>query len=81
MSLDLTIKDSVELKNLGLTFEKWQVQSPVTSTQSSKNKKIILKKIERDSDGNIIDGFDEQRLSWQASTGKNFAGNLLLRRQ
>lgn len=46
-SLDLTLQTSTELQNLGLTFQKWQVQSPVTSTQSSKRKKIILRRVDR----------------------------------
>ncbi len=55
MSLDLTLQESAELKNLGLTFDKWQVQSPVTSTQSAKHKKIILRRVDKPGE----DSFEE----------------------
>ena len=48
VSLDLTFQSSTELKNLGLTFTKWQVPSPASSTKSSKNKKIILRRVNKE---------------------------------
>ena len=48
VSLDVTLNSSTELKNLGLTFTKWQVPSPASSTKSSKNKKIILRRVTKD---------------------------------
>ena len=57
-SLDLTLQESKELKNLGLKFDKWQVTSPVTSTMSSKRKKIILRRVDKPGDDSLIDDFD-----------------------
>jgi len=45
-SLDLTLQTSSELKNLGLSFCKFKVSSPLNSTNSSKAKKIILRQLD-----------------------------------
>ena len=76
-SLDLTLKESSELKNLGLTFEKWQVQSPCSSTLSSKTKRIILKRVDRDENGKITDGFDKKNESWQAKADSTLTRSIL----
>ena len=76
-SLDLTLKESSELKNLGLTFEKWQVQSPCSSTLSSKTKRIILKRVDRDENGKITDGFDKKKESWQAKADSTLTRSIL----
>jgi len=76
-SLDLTLKESSELKNLGLTFEKWQVNSPCSSTLSSKTKRIILKRIDRDENGKIIDGFDNKKESWHAKAESTLTRSIM----
>ena len=45
-SLELTLQHSRELSDLGLAFDSFKVSSPANSTQSSKAKKIVLKKVE-----------------------------------
>ena len=76
-SLDLTLKESSELKNLGLTVEKWQVQSPCSSTLSSKTKRIILKRVDRDENGKITDSFDNKKESWQAKADSTLTRSIL----
>ena len=61
-SLDLTLQESTELRNLGLQFQKWNVTSPITSTKSTKSKKIVLKRVDKDSDISKSDAFDAQKL-------------------
>ena len=59
----MTLLESAELRNLGLTFEKGRVTSPLVSTKIAKNKKIILKRVDRHLEDDLVQAFDCRRLS------------------
>ena len=62
-SLELTLQNSRELSDLGLAFDSFKVSSPANSTQSSKAKKIILKKVEKTPRDDEPDQFEKRRES------------------
>ena len=82
-SLDLTLQESKELSNLGMKFEKWQITSPVTSTQSSKGKKIILRRIDRPGEDSLVDDFDcgKSRASKKRNPEEELARSIMKKRQ